>query len=540
MLSNVLELTDEHDAIHAALRDEPVFAPPVPGEDAVAVEAAAATRIAAVRHGRAARTRRPSRDPPSPRGLSNAPAKSAKSMPRLEANGAPAEDAVASARSIPSARSLGSARSVGSAKGSVGSARSASSALEEKRGVSPRLVRPSVEDFRRLEQMAASMTAPQILAEIKRMTAEASPAPQHAQQHAPHAQRQQPLDRDSQNGHRGRNGQSSQSLPVAAVEGGGESAGSVAAAAAWAPQPAPLPHHPQERKVSTERSERSPASMPARRKDHAKDEHGGKKRVVAPTLRPTPTLRPMPTHVRGHASPPLLRRSAADEGELPDGDAEVAEVAELTEAAAEARVRAASALEATVKPVTPSSAASSAARAALGARGVASARMAAAPSQGGPPAVRRGPPSGGRPSPAGMMRLLPTAPDLSERTPTARHHRQDGVSSGLPSPARKPPSGGLRSGGGSSGGGTTGRRPGSPVSWRAPVADSPAEESPRTAAVKRAKAAAQGKRPSPGQEQGQHPRPAPALHRCSSTPLSGAGAAPMRPSEDALDPRSRH
>ena len=537
MLSNVLELTDEHDAIHAALRDEPVFEPPEPGVDTVAVEAAAATRIAAV-----ARSRQPSKEPPSHRALMNAPAKS---LLRLEANGAPSEDAVASARSV------GSVRSMGSAKGSVGSARSGSSVLNEKRGVSPLLVRPSVEDFRRLEQLAASMTAAQILVEIKRMTASASPAPhapqgQHAQ-HAPHAQRQQPLGNDSQNGQRGRNGQSGQrnqsgqsgqsgqspSLPVAAALDSAEER-PVAVVAAWPPQPAPASHYPQERRVSTEHSERSSAM----RKDHGKDGHG-KKRVVAPTLRATPT------HVRGQASPPLLRRSAADEDEveLAHGDAVAAEAAEGEVAAVErtvaGRARAAPALEAAAKPVTPSSAASSAARAAPGSRGVASARMPPTPSHG-PPAVRRGPPSSSKPSPAGMMRLLPTAPDLSERTPTARHHRQDGIGGGLPSPARKPPSGGLRSGGGSSGGGTTGRRPGSPVSWRAPVADSPAEESPRTAAVKRAKAAAQGKRPSPGQEQGQHPRPAPALHRCSSTPLSGAGAAPMRPSEDALDPRSRH
>ena len=42
MLSNVLQLTDEHDAIHAALRDEPVFNPPPPGLEAEAVEAAQA------------------------------------------------------------------------------------------------------------------------------------------------------------------------------------------------------------------------------------------------------------------------------------------------------------------------------------------------------------------------------------------------------------------------------------------------------------------------------------------------------------------
>lgn len=505
MLSNVLKLTDEHDAIHAALRDEPVFEPPEPGVDTVAVEAAAATRIAAV-----ARSRQPSKEPPSHRALMNAPAKS---LLRLEANGAPAEDAV------------GSARSVGSAKGSVGSARSGSSVLNEKRGVSPLLVRPSVEDFRRLEQLAASMTAAQILVEIKRMTASASPAPhapqgQHAQ-HAPHAQRQQPLGNDSQNGQRDRNGQSGQrnqsgqsgqsgqspSLPVAAALDSAEER-PVAVVTAWPPQPAPASHYPQERRVSTEHSERSSAM----RKDHGKDGHG-KKRVVAPTLRATPA------HVRGQASPPLLRRSAADEDEveLAHGDAVAAEAAERKVAAVErtvaARARAAPALEAAAKPVTPSSAASSAARAAPGSRGVASARMPPTPSHG-PPAVRRGPPSSSRPSPAGMMRLLPTAPDLSERTPTARHHRQDSVGSGLPSPARKPPSGGPRSGGGSSGGGAAGRRPGSPVSWRAPVADSPAEESPRTAAVKRAKAAAQGKKPSP--------------------------AAPMRPSEDVLDPWSRH
>ena len=457
MLSNVLELTDEHDAIHAALRDEPVFEPPVPGEDALAVqavEAAAATRIAAVARTRG-RTSKPSKDlqstpldPPSRRALMSAPAKS---LPRLEANGAPAEDAVTSARS------MGSTRSMTSAKGSVGSTRSAPSGLDEKRGVSPLLVRPSVDDFRRLEQMAASMTAPQILAEIKRMTAEASPPPQGQKgqqgQHAQHAQHAQPLDRDGTKGHRGRD------------------------------------------------------RAPAMRNGRGKDEHNGKKRVVAPTLRPSPT------HVRGHASPPLLRRSAADEGEveleLADGDAVAAEAAERAVAAAEAHAHAAPALQTVAKPLTPSSAASSAARAAPGGRGVASARMAPAPSHG-PPAGRRGASSGGRPSPAGMMRLLPTAPDLRERTPTARHRRQDSIGSGLSSPARKPKSSGQRSSGGSSGGGATGRRPGSPVSWRAPVADSPTEESPRTAAVKRAKAAAQAQKPSP--------------------------AAPMRPSEDALDP----
>ena len=458
MLSNVLELTDEHDAIHAALRDEPVFEPPVPGEDALAVqavEAAAATRIAAVARTRG-RTSKPSKDlqstpldPPSRRALMSAPAKS---LPRLEANGAPAEDAVTSARS------MGSTRSMGTAKGSVGSTRSAPSGLDEKRGVSPLLVRPSVDDFRRLEQMAASMTAPQILAEIKRMTAEASPPQQQGQkgqqgQHAQHAQHAQPLDRDGTKGHRGRDG------------------------------------------------------APAMRNGRGKDEHNGKKRVVAPTLRPSPT------HVRGHASPPLLRRSAADEGEveleLADGDAVAAEAAECAVAAAEAHAHAAPALQTVAKPLTPSSAASSAARAAPGGRGVASARMAPAPSHG-PPAGRRGASSGGRPSPAGMMRLLPTAPDLRERTPTARHRRQDSIGSGLSSPARKPKSSGQRSSGGSSGGGAAGRRPGSPVSWRAPVADSPTEESPRTAAVKRAKAAAQAQKPSP--------------------------AAPMRPSEDALDP----
>ena len=452
MLSNVLELTDEHDAIHAALRDEPVFEPPVPGEDALAVqavEAAAATRIAAVARTRG-RTSKPSKDlqstpldPPSRRALMSAPAKS---LPRLEANGAPAEDAVTSARSMTSA------------KGSVGSTRSAPSGLDEKRGVSPLLVRPSVDDFRRLEQMAASMTAPQILAEIKRMTAEASPPQQQGQkgqqgQHAQHAQHAQPLDRDGTKGHRGRD------------------------------------------------------RAPAMRNGRGKDEHNGKKRVVAPTLRPSPT------HVRGHASPPLLRRSAADEGEveleLADGDAVAAEAAECAVAAAEAHAHAAPALQTVAKPLTPSSAASSAARAAPGGRGVASARMAPAPSHG-PPAGRRGASSGGRPSPAGMTRLLPTAPDLRERTPTARHRRQDSIGSGLSSPARKPKSSGQRSSGGSSGGGATGRRPGSPVSWRAPVADSPTEESPRTAAVKRAKAAAQAQKPSP--------------------------AAPMRPSEDALDP----
>ena len=458
MLSNVLELTDEHDAIHAALRDEPVFEPPVPGEDALAVqavEAAAATRIAAVARTRG-RTSKPSKDlqstpldPPSRRALMSAPAKS---LPRLEANGAPAEDAVTSARS------MGSTRSMTSAKGSVGSTRSAPSGLDEKRGVSPLLVRPSVDDFRRLEQMAASMTAPQILAEIKRMTAEASPPQQQGQkgqqgQHAQHAQHAQPLDRDGTKGHRGRD------------------------------------------------------RAPAMRNGRGKDEHNGKKRVVAPTLRPSPT------HVRGHASPPLLRRSAADEGEveleLADGDAVAAEAAERAVAAAEAHAHAAPALQTVAKPLTPSSAASSAARAAPGGRGVASARMAPAPSHG-PPAGRRGASSGGRPSPAGMTRLLPTAPDLRERTPTARHRRQDSIGSGLSSPARKPKSSGQRSSGGSSGGGATGRRPGSPVSWRAPVADSPTEESPRTAAVKRAKAAAQAQKPSP--------------------------AAPMRPSEDALDP----
>ena len=458
MLSNVLELTDEHDAIHAALRDEPVFEPPVPGEDALAVqavEAAAATRIAAVARTRG-RTSKPSKDlqstpldPPSRRALMSAPAKS---LPRLEANGAPAEDAVTSARS------MGSTRSMGTAKGSVGSTRSAPSGLDEKRGVSPLLVRPSVDDFRRLEQMAASMTAPQILAEIKRMTAEASPPQQQGQkgqqgQHAQHAQHAQPLDRDGTKGHRGRDG------------------------------------------------------APAMRNGRGKDEHNGKKRVVAPTLRPSPT------HVRGHASPPLLRRSAADEGEveleLADGDAVAAEAAECAVAAAEAHAHAAPALQTVAKPLTPSSAASSAARAAPGGRGVASARMAPAPSHG-PPAGRRGASSGGRPSPAGMMRLLPTAPDLRERTPTARHRRQDSIGSGLSSPARKPKSSGQRSSGGSSGGGAAGRRPGSPVSWRAPVADSPTEESPRTAAVKRAKAAAQAQKPSP--------------------------AAPMRPSEDAFDP----
>ena len=471
MLSNVLELTDEHDAIHAALRDEPVFEPPVPGEDALAVqavEAAAATRIAAVARTRG-RTSKPSKDlqstpldPPSRRALMSAPAKS---LPRLEANGAPAEDAVTSARSMGSTRSMGTAkgsvgstRSMGTAKGSVGSTRSAPSGLDEKRGVSPLLVRPSVDDFRRLEQMAASMTAPQILAEIKRMTAEASPPQQQGQkgqqgQHAQHAQHAQPLDRDGTKGHRGRDG------------------------------------------------------APAMRNGRGKDEHNGKKRVVAPTLRPSPT------HVRGHASPPLLRRSAADEGEveleLADGDAVAAEAAECAVAAAEAHAHAAPALQTVAKPLTPSSAASSAARAAPGGRGVASARMAPAPSHG-PPAGRRGASSGGRPSPAGMMRLLPTAPDLRERTPTARHRRQDSIGSGLSSPARKPKSSGQRSSGGSSGGGAAGRRPGSPVSWRAPVADSPTEESPRTAAVKRAKAAAQAQKPSP--------------------------AAPMRPSEDALDP----
>ena len=38
MLSNVLQLTDEHDAIHAALRDEPVFSPPPPRVEAEAVD----------------------------------------------------------------------------------------------------------------------------------------------------------------------------------------------------------------------------------------------------------------------------------------------------------------------------------------------------------------------------------------------------------------------------------------------------------------------------------------------------------------------
>ena len=337
------------------------------------------------------------------------------------------------------------------------------------------------------------MTAPQILAEIKRMTAGASPAA-HAQ-HAQHGERQPPLHRDEQDSHRSRDRGSGQRWEARRLGPESAVARPVAVAAAWASQPAPPSHSPQERRVSTEHPERSPAM----RRGHGKGVHGGGKRVLAPTLRATPT------HGRGHASPPLLRRSAADEDEvvLAHGDA-VGDAG----AAAGARARAAPAPEPAARALTPSSAASSAARASPGARGVAGARMAPTPSQA-PPAVRRGPPSGGRPSPAGMMRLLPTAPDLSERTPTARHHRQDGGGSGLSSSARKLPSGGPRSGGSSGGGGASGRRPGSPVSWRAPVADSPVEESPRTAAVKRAKAAAQTKKP-------------------------------MWPTEDALDPWSRH
>ena len=473
MLSNVLQLTDEHDAIHAALRDEPVFNPPAPGVEAEAAEAAqaaAATRIAQA----ARRKRRRSKGRASSHHAhATAPAKS---PPRLEANGAPAEDAAASARSVASARSAGSATNAGSLKGSVGSARRAGSGADQKHGVSPLLVRPSVEEFRRLEQMAASMTAPQILAEIKRMTADASPAA-----HGPH---EPPLDRDEQDSHRSRDGGSGQRW---------EARRPVAVAAAWAPQPAPPSHPPLERRVSTVHPERSPAM----RRGHGKGVRGGgSKRVLAPTLRATPT------HGRGHASPPLLRRTAADEDEVALAHGEAVGDAG---AAAGARARAAPAPEPAARALTPSSAAWSAARAAPGARGVAGARMAATPSQA-PPAVRRGPASAGRPSPAGMMRLLPTAPDLSERTPTARHHRQDG---GVPSSARKLPSGGPRSGGSSGGGGASGRRSGSPVSWRAPVADSPAEESPRTAAVKRAKAAAQAKKPT-------------------------------RPTEDALDPWSRH
>eukprot|EP00908_Phaeocystis_cordata_P002665 Transcript_12911.p1 GENE.Transcript_12911~~Transcript_12911.p1 ORF type:complete len:414 (+),score=166.50 Transcript_12911:99-1340(+) len=171
----------------------------------------------------------------------------------------------------------------------------------------------------------------------------------------------------------------------------------------------------------------------------------------------------------------LQRRATLTKGD----EVMVAEVVPAAAAAPEGEAAAAEAAAAAVKVPTPQT------FRALGGAGACLSGLPRTPGSGGaPPAARRGSPGAARP--AGFSRLLPSTPDLGERAPTARHGGSTTRRSTGPPPSgrqnnRRAPSpvpGGI--------GGATARGGG--------VAEGPMEDSPRTAAVKRAKAAAQARR----------------------------------------------
>ncbi len=369
---------------------------------------------------------------------------------------------------------------------------------------------PSKDDLHRLEEMAAGMTAQQILAEIKRMTAETGTTPQNGGGERRPATHRLGYSRDddedsycsesfSREPNRGepRRRRSSHEeedsrrrRPSYAYDDEYSQDGSKDGDGAW---------RGEERRPSRSNSVAStgghPPTPPQQRsaakgarlsgRGGAKKSKGGagalrdpdEEEILAVAAREEALFHQFDENNDGVISREEFAKMAAARVEA-EARAAAAQK-ELEEARAAAAAAAAEAAAAAVKVPTPQT------FRALGGAGACLSGLPRTPGSGGaPPAARRGSPGAARP--AGFSRLLPSTPDLGERAPTARHGGSTTRRSTGPPPSgrqnnRRAPSpvpGGI--------GGATARGGG--------VAEGPMEDSPRTAAVKRAKAAAQARR----------------------------------------------